>query len=80
MMLFRPEGLFPSQRRRRELHVADELDPEAEARAIESAAAPVTASDLGFAPGADEDVGMGGLSVGFGDSGDGVDDEIGAPR
>ena len=25
MMLFRPEGLFPSQRRRRELHVADEL-------------------------------------------------------
>lgn len=26
MMLFRPEGLFPSQRRRRELHVADELE------------------------------------------------------
>ena len=26
MMLFRPEGLFPSQRRRRELHVAEELD------------------------------------------------------
>jgi ABC-type branched-subunit amino acid transport system permease subunit len=25
MMLFRPEGLFPSQRRRRELHIADEL-------------------------------------------------------
>jgi len=25
MMLFRPEGLFPSQRRRRELHVADEF-------------------------------------------------------
>ncbi len=25
MMLFRPEGLFPSQRRRRELHVADDL-------------------------------------------------------
>ena len=25
MMLFRPEGLFPSQRRRRELHVAEEL-------------------------------------------------------
>ncbi len=24
MMLFRPEGLFPSQRRRRELHVADD--------------------------------------------------------
>ena len=25
MMLFRPEGLFPSQRRRRELHVADDF-------------------------------------------------------
>ena len=25
MMLFRPEGLFPSQRRRRELHIADDL-------------------------------------------------------
>jgi ABC-type branched-subunit amino acid transport system permease subunit len=25
MMLFRPEGLFPSQRRRRELHIAEEL-------------------------------------------------------
>jgi ABC-type branched-subunit amino acid transport system permease subunit len=28
MMLFRPEGLFPSQRRRRELHVAEELGEE----------------------------------------------------
>jgi ABC-type branched-subunit amino acid transport system permease subunit len=28
MMLFRPEGLFPSQRRRRELHIAEDLgDP-----------------------------------------------------
>ena len=26
MMLLRPEGLFPSQRRRAELHVAEELD------------------------------------------------------
>lgn len=26
MMLFRPEGLFPSQRRRRELHIADDLE------------------------------------------------------
>ena len=26
MMLLRPEGLFPSQRRRQELHIADELD------------------------------------------------------
>jgi ABC-type branched-subunit amino acid transport system permease subunit len=25
MMLFRPEGLFPSQRRRRELHIAEEF-------------------------------------------------------
>ena len=35
MMLLRPEGLFPSQRRRAELHVAEELDeggdPEADA-------------------------------------------------
>lgn len=28
MMLFRPEGLFPSQRRRRELHIAEDLGPE----------------------------------------------------
>jgi ABC-type branched-subunit amino acid transport system permease subunit len=28
MMLFRPEGLFPSQRRRRELHVSDEFGDE----------------------------------------------------
>jgi branched-chain amino acid transport system permease protein len=31
MMLFRPEGLFPSQRRRRELHIAEELGDSAEA-------------------------------------------------
>lgn len=31
MMLFRPEGLFPSQRRRRELHIADELGDSADA-------------------------------------------------
>jgi len=83
MMLFRPEGLFPSQRRRRELHVAEELDPEAEARAIEAAASPVTASDLGIPPGADEDLGMAGMAVGFEDSRDGregIDDEIGTPR
>ena len=30
MMLFRPEGLFPSQRRRRELHIADELGDSAD--------------------------------------------------
>ena len=28
MMLFRPEGLFPSRRRRRELHVQDDVDNE----------------------------------------------------
>ncbi|HEX9044997.1 MAG TPA: branched-chain amino acid ABC transporter permease [Candidatus Limnocylindrales bacterium] len=28
MMLFRPEGLFPSRTRKRELHAADELDPD----------------------------------------------------
>ena len=33
MMLFRPEGLFPSQRRRRELHSAATADAEAESAA-----------------------------------------------
>ena len=33
MMLFRPEGLFPSQRRRRELHIAEELGDRAGRRA-----------------------------------------------
>jgi branched-chain amino acid transport system permease protein len=30
MMLFRPEGLFPSQRRKRELHTADAAEAESE--------------------------------------------------
>ena len=30
MMLFRPEGLFPSQRRKRELHASDAGDIEAQ--------------------------------------------------
>jgi branched-chain amino acid transport system permease protein len=30
MMLFRPEGLFPSQRRRRELHARDAAESETE--------------------------------------------------
>jgi branched-chain amino acid transport system permease protein len=34
MMLFRPEGLFPSQRRKRELHAADAGDIEAQATDI----------------------------------------------
>jgi branched-chain amino acid transport system permease protein len=46
MMLFRPEGLFPSQRRRRELHIADEL-----AGPIEE---PGLIGALGEAPGAEE--------------------------
>jgi hypothetical protein len=70
MMLFRPEGLFPSQRRRRELHVAEELDPEAEARAMEAQATPATLSDLDVVPGADEDMGHGTLAVGLGDADD----------
>jgi ABC-type branched-subunit amino acid transport system permease subunit len=46
MMLLRPEGLFPNQRRRRELHVEEDLDGDAE----------VTGS-LGATPGADEELG-----------------------
>jgi ABC-type branched-subunit amino acid transport system permease subunit len=44
MMLFRPEGLFPSRRRRMELRVAEELDPETEAKALEAAAAAAAAA------------------------------------
>jgi ABC-type branched-subunit amino acid transport system permease subunit len=40
MMLFRPEGLFPSRRRKRELHAADDLGEEA----------PGVAGSLGEAP------------------------------
>jgi branched-chain amino acid transport system permease protein len=47
MMLFRPEGLFPSQRRRRELHVADDL-------AGPIMGEPGTIGALGEAPGAEE--------------------------
>jgi ABC-type branched-subunit amino acid transport system permease subunit len=36
MMMFRPEGLFPSQRRRRELHAAEESGPEDAAVAPEA--------------------------------------------
>jgi len=49
MMLLRPEGLFPSTRRRRELHVDDDL-------ADEDAAAEVVGA-LGEVPGAEEDFG-----------------------
>ena len=67
MMLFRPEGLFPSQRRKRELHIAEELSPEAEAAALE-AAATVEEGALGATPGADEEVSSGRLAVGAGDA------------
>ena len=51
MMLFRPEGLFPSQRRRRELHVADEFAQDF-GEDIESE--PGIAGALGETPGAEE--------------------------
>ena len=47
MMLFRPEGLFPSQRRRRELHIAEEL-------AGSTVDGPEAIGSLGEAPGASE--------------------------
>jgi ABC-type branched-subunit amino acid transport system permease subunit len=58
MMLLRPEGLFPSQRRRRELHIAEEMLAD---HLVDEA--PVVLDDpevvgaLGEAPGADEDLG-----------------------
>ncbi len=47
MMLFRPEGLFPSRTRKRELHAAEELGPDADAEE----------TGLGEAPGAGEILG-----------------------
>jgi ABC-type branched-subunit amino acid transport system permease subunit len=49
MMLKRPEGLFPSQQRRAELHAAEELGPDD----------PALLGALGVTPGADSDVGEG---------------------
>jgi hypothetical protein len=48
MMLLRPEGLFPNQRRRQELHIAEEFD-EGEQGEITGAmgAAPGAAGDAG---------------------------------
>jgi ABC-type branched-subunit amino acid transport system permease subunit len=57
MMLFRPEGLFPSQRRRRELHAAEELAEDEEL--VEDAE---VTSSLGAAPGSEEDQSAGGLA------------------
>ncbi|HEY3164109.1 MAG TPA: branched-chain amino acid ABC transporter permease [Candidatus Limnocylindrales bacterium] len=54
MMLFRPEGLFPSQRRRRELHIAEELAGPADDE-IDVAAGAAMAGSLGATPGSGED-------------------------
>jgi branched-chain amino acid transport system permease protein len=52
MMLFRPEGLFPSQSRRRELHVAEELGPGGDGEiAGAMGETPGAAPDLGGASG-----------------------------
>lgn len=55
MMLLRPEGLFPSQRRRRELHIAEEMLAD---HLVDEAPVPVDEAALvgalGETPGADE--------------------------
>jgi hypothetical protein len=45
MTMFRPEGLFPSQRRRRELHVGDELSEDEGDGEIVGALGPTPGSD-----------------------------------
>ena len=51
MMLYRPEGLFPSRQRRRELHFAEELArDEGDGEPLDG----VSAGGLGEVPGADE--------------------------
>ena len=57
MMLFRPEGLFPSQRRRSELHLAEEF---AEAEDEELPSEVTTSGAMGETPGSDELTGGGG--------------------
>jgi ABC-type branched-subunit amino acid transport system permease subunit len=57
MMLFRPEGLFPSQRRRAELHIAEEF---AEAEGEEVVEEVPVAGSMGATPGSDELGGDGG--------------------
>jgi ABC-type branched-subunit amino acid transport system permease subunit len=58
MMLLRPEGLFPNQRRRRELHIAEEMLAD---HLVDEAPVvldePEVVGALGEAPGADEDIG-----------------------
>ena len=48
MMLLRPEGLFPNQRRRLELHIEEDLDADDSEET----------GSLGLTPGADEDLGV----------------------
>jgi ABC-type branched-subunit amino acid transport system permease subunit len=54
MMLLRPEGLFPNQRRRRELHIAEELADHLVDEAPVVLDEPPIEGALGDAPGADE--------------------------
>ena len=52
MMLLRPEGLFPNQRRRQELHIAEEFEDGEPPGEVAGAmgAAPSAAADVGGAP------------------------------
>jgi len=56
MMLFRPEGLFPSQRRRRELHIADELEGPIDEPGVIGAMGETPGADETFNEAAGEDV------------------------
>jgi hypothetical protein len=60
MMLLRPEGLFPSQRRRQELHIAEELstgpDEPLPAEAAALAASPAPEPDPSSLPVGGSDV------------------------
>ncbi len=61
MMLFRPEGLFPSRRRRRELHAAEELGEEDAAGEISGGMGEVPGSEELFG---EEDAAAAGLGEG----------------
>ena len=56
MMLFRPEGLFPSQRRRRELHIADEMAGPVDEPGVIGAMGETPGADETFNEAAGEDV------------------------
>jgi ABC-type branched-subunit amino acid transport system permease subunit len=53
MMLLRPEGLFPSQRRRRELHIAEELIEQVDE--VQELLPGAVEGATGASPGSDED-------------------------